>query len=1656
MSGGTPTDPQLVNLLAKKNAQLPDTNPGGSLGSEFKISSKPAVLASQIFSQAIPSDDLTINAITSNLTSTSSGPLNTSGAQVDFMKNGQHTVLKTPGGVTNISQRLISNGTSINGVVYDYIVKYNFIKLETISPGKSYAFAGQGQYSLTQQAINPANSPSGLYDITIYHSNGGWDDALNTAKGKITNEYAWNFDCDSGVLTFFNGDFPATYNGAPGNVPSISFWRYEGQIGLSGSGSGSGSGTSGTGPTGDKGSTGARGIDGTTGYTGDRGIDGNTGPTGIKGDNGVDGATGPTGSKGDNGLNGDKYNTNTTTTTITPTSTSIINLLVSTGLAYTPGNSVIVTDIINPFVNRFEGIVKNYNSLTGELDIWQIQNIIGEFTTTRSYNVNLDGIDGPTGQTGSKGDTGSTGQTGPQGLAGDKYNSTSTLGDTIIDLLNFQATLTISQGLAYTPGNSVVVSDTVNPLTERFEGTVQSYNSSTGVITIINIVNIIGTPSSGKAYNVNLDGIDGPTGQTGATGSIGPQGLQGDTGPTGYTGVTGEKGDRGFGDTGYTGEQGPTGYTGDKGDQGATGYTGEQGPTGYTGTRGQDGLPGLQGSPGTGDTGATGDIGPTGQHGDTGEKGDKGDTGDTGERGPTGQHGYTGEKGTDGIIDISLLTNYGKLDLSSNNTWLSTNFFNAYLDISDNSTRAATTQFVNNKIDAVIGASQSTLASINALQSALTELSGNALASIATTYAPLNSAQLTGKPTLVIDSSNIIQDSETTRIATVGYVLEKVAAGGSGSGSGSGNSDWYNTYLVNQPPPVVFDPSSAIVTSSAIYFKFAYPNQISVGFTTDFLPKINYLASYYTNSTTPIQNAILTNASGVDYIRTTSLTQSVVQGIVLVKSSGTLLPSYDNGGNLTTTSITSSGTVYSLKYGSETTNTRIYAYIVPDLNALDSTGNKLYVYYGNYNSSSIVSNKVTFDIFISSGVPAAPTQFAISGSATVSQGVFTWTAPVTKDTSNPSSTVSIATYKITGTGTKQKGYNQPSVPAINFITSNNTTSATVTGLYPSTQYTVAVAAQNAENSSYGASSSPSISFTTPDLTLGTTLIGAITSGVSTSSVKQVNNINASAISVILGASSITTNGIYIPIHLQADIASEASSIRTISSKINNNSSTVYTGPSIVFNGFSSPLQSGITVGPTQGISLTSTSSTDVYSAVGSTGYFLTANITALIAISNLVPSPYQYSLMISDQTTLTSSYNYYYDAQPGAVALASGGGFLINSISGTTQNVSGIAIINSAISVNTSLSGVTNIGKYFCNSGNIVTYNTTTGTISASETNFSNAGTWYSTDANSQNFINPAGITFTRTGLSLTPPSSDYGKNISLTATINGIGSSTALTTGAATKAVIIDTYSKTLVYNTFKQSLAEASLSTSLLNGYRIYSAPSLVNGGDIPGYTSGSAVMSTVGYNNSISINGGTDGVSNNYNTEMLVAEGGIITRGFDSTIKYFIDYSNYYNNTFNYSAIPSDSTKRFATFAWPLATPSVSLSKIIVVITFNSGTSFTPYDGGYQINNSNFILYYRVEQNNSTTPVTGSTSHSSTWIKGNSTSGTEVGAGNYNNTDGTIRYGLTTASTSGTTATFTLKYPNANIASNTPLSTLYIRIGAQNNANFKITNIQARLAA
>ena len=119
------------------------------------------------------------------------------------------------------------------------------------------------------------------------------------------------------------------------------------------------------------------------------------------------------------------------------------------------------------------------------------------------------------------------GGAGATGADGDKFNTSTTTSITIQPTLNQDISFNIGPNYAYIPGNSVIVVDSTT-INNRFEGTVLSYNTNTGIITITGITNIKGTYSSGsQIYNVNLDGIDGPTGAYGPTGPQGPTGLSG-------------------------------------------------------------------------------------------------------------------------------------------------------------------------------------------------------------------------------------------------------------------------------------------------------------------------------------------------------------------------------------------------------------------------------------------------------------------------------------------------------------------------------------------------------------------------------------------------------------------------------------------------------------------------------------------------------------------------------------------------------------------------------------------------------------------------------------------------------------------------------------------------------------------------------------------------------------------------------------------------------------------------------------------------------------------------------------------------------------------------------------------------------------------------
>jgi hypothetical protein len=294
-------------------------------------------------------------------------------------------------------------------------------------------------------------------------------------------------------------------------------------------------------------------------------------------------------------------------------------LVVESGLSYIPGHSILISSRTPGYT--IQATVTVYDKETGYIYIIIRRFEGGDNFPPDTYDVNLNPIDGIQGPTGTKGDTGlqgatgptglqgatgttgaqgdtglqgqtgSQGETGPTGMSGDLYTS-QTISNWMSDPVTVggSETLTISAGLSFTPGNSVVVvanSDT----THLFQGQVLTYNTSSGAIEI-SITSVQGSATfPSDIYTVNLNPLDGIQGPAGVQGDTGLQGATGQTGPTGQQGVMGMTGPEG-----ETGPQGETGPTGNTGLQGATGLQGDTGSQGYTGPTGVQGITGPTGA----------------------------------------------------------------------------------------------------------------------------------------------------------------------------------------------------------------------------------------------------------------------------------------------------------------------------------------------------------------------------------------------------------------------------------------------------------------------------------------------------------------------------------------------------------------------------------------------------------------------------------------------------------------------------------------------------------------------------------------------------------------------------------------------------------------------------------------------------------------------------------------------------------------------------------------------------------------------------------------------------------------------------------------------------------------------------------------------------
>ena len=464
------------------------------------------------------------------------------------------------------------------------------------------------------------------------------------------------------------------------------------------------------------------------------------------------------------------------------------------------------------------------------------------------------------------------------------------------------------------------------------------------------------------------------------------------------------------------------------------------------------------------------------------------------------------------------------------------------------------------------------------------------------------------------------------------------------------------------------------------------------------------------------------------------------------------------------------------------------------------------------------------------------------------------------------------------------------------------------------------------------------------------------------------------------------------------------------------------------------------------IVLTPVSLTDSYSG-SSAGYYLQTSLTVTLNTAVFTATNSQYTVTLSRVGYTTSTpvtYQFYYDIAPTTPTIGSVNLSNISTVSGTTyKQVSGVYVVYGSPTLYVTTSNIANVGQYFYNNTRILAYGSTTGTVSATETNLTRTVPLVSGSSitGNINIVNPA-VGYTTT---------TYSSTISVSSTVyNLIGTTAVLTSGSLS--AISDPASVTLVYTTLQQSLG--SMTNSAKTGYRVWSGLTAYNSNTLPSITSSGTAYSTIVYDNSWDISG----VSGSYNPSQELQVGNGLFQTITSSTTAYKNYSGTYyssilTNSVNYSGIYTGGY-RYATFVWYGTAPgSGNYSGIYFIIngqtvttTIYSGLAYA--DAGHS---NKIIAFYRIEDNNNLSLSTDGSTLTSNWISANDTTPSPVNSSNYYSPS-TYYYGLNSASTTSTTTTFDVNLPVPFTSTNVSGTNIriYFRIGLPMNISFAFTTI------
>jgi len=821
-----------------------------------------------------------------------------------------------------------------------------------------------------------------------------------------------------------------------------------------------------------------------------------------------------------------------------------------------------------------------------------------------------------------------------------------------------------------------------------------------------------------------------------------------------------------------------------------------------------------------------------------------------------------------------------------------------------------------------------------------------------------------------------------------------------GVGGGGGDSTWITNNLINAPPPIVYgDPVSK---SNAIYIPWTYPTQINVGFLNKYLPEINTISSYYKSNLANITTSgnILSNTSGDPYIYNYSSTTIPITGIVLIKKTPSTIG----------TTLVSSGSVASVVFPQDNANSNVItsrnAFIYNDTNIAtlsNSAVNTLTTYYQNFNTNTNLAN-IIFNAFLQSGVPSEPLNLIFSSSTTSSISV-SFNAPTYGDLSNPDAITPIINYKIgysTVTNTTRFG---------GIVDQSGNTTVTSAGnnaipsLYPETSYLIYTSAQNNVSDSYG-NVSANITEFTANLDPAITTLSPLTFG----SISQYTGKNIAGLSItpiILKNTTWASDPITFTINESSNrgllgTLDLANISITISGAVN------LTGPIVSYNGFPIPA----TV-PTPEIanSITYTTNTvvDSYSQTGFDGYYLkTTGVLSIDPSAIFTPTKDPSTITITRKgvTTQTNLFTFYYD-QP-LIGNPTVGSFVINYITDTSPlQISGVWVVQNTLKVNITINNINNIGQYYYNNTQIVSYYSTTGTVTAKETNLSNV-------TNLANIAN-----------------NKISGSLNITALIP----------------YTITNFSNVILLSCTVYNLTNSSVNSNVPT-LKVISDNSTLPTNRIMSNASGSSIPS-VPYNSSPYDNS----VDITTNSELQFADNKFQTKTGSTTA--YLNYSGTYylqnsTNSLDYSGI-SSSGYRFAAFQFSTGPPSSgNYSSITFTVSglspgFSINASGLAFIGGEKI-----LMYYRI--GNGSLSTDGSTLVSN-WISANDTSPSQVSSSNYYISGTSFYYGQLLNTSNSFKVGLPKPFNSTNI---TGSLNYYCIIGLPMSKQISFTSISASLSA